>query len=159
MLPFLLSFLLLTISGHLTLISLFHFMKRLPPQQPTHRSKPDTLTLGNDVTKTSFGSNEQVWDTLVRLGLICAHPCCCDCQTPFNFQRARSCLHFSFKCWKCGTNNNLLKGTALENVKKIRLFFMVTIAWVSKGKTTTLLGQTGIDHRTLADIGGGFRVS
>ena len=51
-------------------------MKRLPPQQPTHRSKPDTLTLGNDVTKTSFGSNEQVWDTLVRLGLISAHPHC-----------------------------------------------------------------------------------
>ena len=90
----------------------------------------------------------------MRLGFISAHPCCCDCQTPFNFQRARSRLHFSFKCWKCGTNNNLLKGTALENVKKIRLFFMVTIAWFSNGKTTTLLGQTKIDHRTLADCRG-----
>ena len=35
---------------------------------------------------------------------------------------------------------------------------MVTIAWVSKEKITTLLGQTKIDHRTLADYRGGSRV-
>ena len=44
-----------------------------------------------------------------------------------------------------------MKGTELENVKKIRLFFMVVIAWVSNGITTTLMGQTKIDHRTLAE--------
>ena len=128
-------------------------MKRPQPEQHTHRSKAklDERSLGTIVSSTSFGTNQDVCDRLVHLGLLDAHPCCGRCKTPFKFDRARSSLHFSYKCWKCGENNNLLEGTELKGVKKIRLFFAVAISWVSNGKATTLFGETGIDPKTLAD--------
>ena len=126
-------------------------MKRVLQQQHTHRSKPDERSLGTVVSNTSFGTNEEVYDRLVGLGLIDSHPCCRGCNTPFTSHRPRSSLHFSFQCWKCGAKNNLLDGTELKGVKKIGLFFAVAINWVSNGKTTTLLGETGIDPKTLAD--------
>ena len=126
-------------------------MRRHLPQTSTHRStRVDVKSLGKVVTKTSFGTNEQLWDKLAELGFFEARPLCPKCHISLNTKPLREQLRFSTQCWKCLETVNLLKGSPLKGVKNLRLFLHATISWVTNGKVSTMMAESGIAPKTWA---------
>ena len=125
-------------------------MKRLPPQKSCKRPKRETL--GPAISKTGFGTNQEIWDQLVRLGFFPEHPCCENCGRKLNIEKYREKLHFSVKCTnlKCLKYTNLLGKSQLRGVNNIRKFFDTLISWVSGGKVKTMLAETGMRAKTWA---------
>ena len=104
------------------------------------------------VSKTSFGSNETIWDKLVQLGFFPAKPLCEHCQQPLNFELNRKRLHFSVRCTRkaCKKYTNLMRGYQMDGVNDVRNFLAAAESWVSDGKVETLLAQTGMTPKTWA---------
>ena len=137
----------------LSLASCISDMHRPLPQRNTHRTtNAAQMSLGKVVTKTSFGTNEQLWDKLVELGFFDARPCCPTCHTPLNTKQLREDLHFSTQCWKCKETVNLLDGSLLKGVKKLRTFLHATITWATNGKVSTMMAESGIAPKTWSSI-------
>ena len=125
-------------------------MKRAPPQRNNHRPKDERL--GSVVSKTSFGTNEEIWDKLVALGFIPEHPRCQHCNNDLTVTDNRRDLHPSVQCDNsaCKKYTNLVGGSQLSGVRDIRKFFTAAISWATGGKVKTLLAETGMTKRTWA---------
>ena len=125
-------------------------MKRAPPQTSAHR--PNDETLCNVVSETSFGSNEEIWDKLVKLGFFPEHPCCEHCNRPLKIDENRRKLHFSVRCNNaaCKKYTNLVGNSQLSGVNDIRKFFTAAISWATGGMVKTMLAETGMTKRTWA---------
>ena len=124
-------------------------MKRLPPNPTTHRSTK-ACTLGRSISDTSFGTNEEIFDLLVHLGFFPRKPSCKFCGHALNTDAGRKLLHFSFQCTRCGKSTYVLEASQLSGVESIRLFFRVTVTFVTGGKVSELKAETHIQHRTWA---------
>ena len=125
-------------------------MKRVPEPTSTHRPKVETLW--KVVAKTSFGSNEQVWDKLVELGFFEKHPCCVHCGRALKVDDYKKKLHLSVRCSnaKCKKYTNLVGDSQLSGVNNIRLFLYAAISWATGGLVKTMLAATGMSHHTWA---------
>ena len=128
-------------------------MKMTLPHGTNHRTTESSKrALGRVLTSESFGKNPAIWDSLASMGFYYARPCCPHCHLPFNTRQLREKLRFSAQCWKCQRTTNLLEGTKLKGIRKLRLFLHATITWVSNGKVTTMMGESGIAPKTWASF-------
>ena len=125
-------------------------MKRVP--EPTSTNRPKVETLRKVVAKTSFGSNEQVWDKLVELWFFQKHPCCVHCGRPLNVDDYRKKLHLSVRCNKAQCKyTDIVVNSQLSGVNNIRLFFNAAISWATGGLVKRILAATGMSHHTWAN--------
>ena len=118
--------------------------KRPPPFDPLPRS------IGSVVGSDSFGTDPELWRTLVRVGLIPETPRCKTCHRELPFERAMSKLHFSLFCSRCRDTTNVLQDTPLFEVKFIRKFLAALQGWCNNDKASSIMASTKIAKTTWA---------
>ena len=119
----------------------------LPGKRPAPVD-PRTRRLGPIVGSDSFGSNEEIWQLFVRVGLIPDEPKCPKCQKELPTDRARRELHFSLWCHACCLNVNVLANTPMWDVRPIRKFLATLKGWCYGDTVESILATAGIAKRT-----------
>ena len=114
--------------------------KRPPPVDPPKRS------IGRILTETSFGTNEEIWDIFVRVGLIPAQPTCPKGHGPLRFAKEREMLHFSLLCSRCRKRYNVKAGTHLQSVNDIRLFLATLQGWCYGDMACSIKGRLDLSR-------------
>ena len=121
---------------------------REPPAKRPPLVDPRPRTIGNIVGSDSFGTNEEIWFLLVRVGLIPALPQCKNCHRVLKTDDARKNLHFSLMCRKCEEATNVIKETPLFQVKFIRKFLEALQGWCNKDNVCSFVGTKKIAKNT-----------
>ena len=112
---------------------------------PVHPPLTDEKrTIGRVVGRDSYGTNRDIWNLLVRTGIIPAIPTCEVCHRPLNTERAKDALHFSLMCWSCRKATNVLKDTLLFNVKALRKFLYALEGWCNNETACGIQASGGI---------------
>ena len=118
--------------------------KRPPPFDPLPRN------IGSVVGSDSFGSNQQIWQLFVRVGLIPALPVCHNCHRFLTMESSRKKLHSSLFCSRCRVATNVLANTPLFEVKRIRKFLATLQGLCNNDKACSIRASTRIAKTTWA---------
>ena len=121
---------------------------RAPPAKRPVPIDPCMRTIGCSIGRDSFGSNEELWQLFVRVGLFSAVPLCKHCQQPLDIEAARKRLHFSLMCWRCRQATNIITNTPLFQVSNIRKFLAALEGWCNDDKASSIISKLGITKRT-----------
>ena len=95
-------------------------------------------TIGHVVGRDSYGSNRDIWNLLVRSGVVPATPTCAVCHRHLDAERSKDKLHFSLMCWSCRKATNVLGDTLLHNVRAFRKFLYALEGWCNGDKVCSI---------------------
>ena len=124
-----------------------------PPREALPGKRPDpvdprTRRFDSIVGSDSFGSNEEIWQLFVRVGLIPEDPKCPRCQKELPTDKARRELHFSLWCHHCCLNVNVLANTPMWDARHIRKFLATLQGWCNADKVCSIRARVGFSKRT-----------
>ena len=123
-----------------------------PPRPPAAKRPapvdPCMRTIGCAIGEDSFGSNEELWQLFVRVGLLPSTPLCKHCQQPLATEAARKKLHFSLMCWRCRQATNIIATTPLFQVSNFRKFLAALEGWCNDDKSSSIISKLRITKRT-----------
>lgn len=129
-------------SGIAVMANASHMLPKLP--QPTDSKR----TIGSVVGHDSYGTNRDVWNLLVRTGIIPENPVCGLCHRSLPTSCAQDSLHFSLMCWSCRKATNVIKDTLLSEVRNIRKFLYALEGWCNGDKACSIQASGGLTKAT-----------
>ena len=139
-----------TIRGHKPFICVMSQSRpeRAPPAKRPAPIDPSMRRIGCAIGQDSFGSNEELWQLFVRVGLFPAVPHCKHCGNALDTEAVLKRLHFSLMCWRCRQATNIMKDTPLFHVSNVRKFLAALEGWCNDDKASSIIAKLGITKRT-----------